>query len=112
LNKEVRKKKSEKNGQDFWNNKDVILYHMRFCLLFKKGVMVVFFKKPTMTVGLFVLLSIILPNTAHAYLDPGTGSYFLQMAIATLLSGLYAIKLFWKNIKAFFRKIFSRGKTN
>jgi len=73
--------------------------------------MVVFFKKLTITVGSFVLLSIILPYTAHAYLDPGTGSYFLQMAIAALLGGLYVIKLFWKNIKIFFRKIFSRGKT-
>jgi len=46
----------------------------------------------------------------YAYLDPGTGSYFLQLAIAALLGGLYAVKLFWKKIKAFFKNIFSRGE--
>ena len=31
---------------------------------------------------------------AYAYLDPGTGSYFLQIIVATLLGAMYAIKQF------------------
>ena len=34
---------------------------------------------------------------AYAYLDPGTGSYFLQIIIATLLGAMYAIKHFTRN---------------
>lgn len=47
------------------------------------------------------------PRDVHAYLDPGTGSYVLQLVLAALLGGLFAIKLFWKNIKGFFSKMFS-----
>lgn len=83
---------------------------MRFCLLFKKGTIMISFKKLTMTFVYFVLLSMILPYRVYAYLDPGTGSYFIQLAIAALLGGLYAVKLFWKNITTFFKKIFSKGE--
>lgn len=68
------------------------------------------FKKLTMAFVYFVLLSMILPYRVYAYLDLGTGSYFIQLAIAALLGGLYAVKIFWKNITTFFKKIFSEGK--
>lgn len=48
----------------------------------------------------------------YAYLDPGTGSYFFQLIIAALLGGLFAIKLFWNSIKAFFVKVFSKRPKN
>ena len=38
---------------------------------------------------------------AYAYLDPGTGSYFIQIIIATLLGAMYAIKHYWYKIKLF-----------
>ena len=38
------------------------------------------------------------PHSAHAYLDPGTGSYALQITVAALFTALYSVKLFWKNI--------------
>ncbi|HLC94212.1 MAG TPA: hypothetical protein VJH96_01440 [Patescibacteria group bacterium] len=38
---------------------------------------------------------------AHAYIDPGTGSYLIQIAIGSLLGGLYVVKKFWKSISAF-----------
>lgn len=41
-------------------------------------------------------------NSAFAYLDPGSGSYILQMLIAGFLGGLYAIKLYWVRIVNFF----------
>jgi len=36
-----------------------------------------------------ILCFIALPIKSYAYLDLGTGSYFIQLAIATLLAGLY-----------------------
>lgn len=50
---------------------------------------------------LFILSVLLfgLPVSAYAYLDPGTGSYIIQVAIALIASGLFAIKIFWKNIK-------------
>jgi len=43
-----------------------------------------------------------------AYLDPGSGSYLIQLLIAALLGGGFAIKAFWKQISAFFRKLFGK----
>ena len=37
-----------------------------------------------------------------AYLDPGTGSMLIQILLAALLGAGVAIKIFWRNIKAFF----------
>jgi len=42
-----------------------------------------------------------------AYLDPGSGSYILQIIIAFLVGGLCTTKLFWNKIKAFFKNLFS-----
>ncbi|HEX5133636.1 MAG TPA: hypothetical protein VFX92_14270 [Candidatus Krumholzibacteria bacterium] len=49
---------------------------------------------------------------AHAYLDPGTGSYILQMLVAGLLGATFAIKMFWTRIKRFFAGVFSRSGRN
>lgn len=37
-----------------------------------------------------------------AYLDPGTGSMLIQIVLAVLLGAGVAVKIFWRNIKAFF----------
>ncbi len=39
-----------------------------------------------------------------AYLDPGSGSYLLQLLIAALLGGLFALRMYWGRIKSFFRR--------
>lgn len=36
------------------------------------------------------------------YLDPGSGSMIIQMVIAAVLGAGVLIRVFWKNIKAFF----------
>ena len=54
------------------------------------------------------LLCFFNPLEAQAYLDPGTGSYVLQIAIATLFAGLFSIKLFWKKIKTHVKNLFAR----
>jgi hypothetical protein len=56
-----------------------------------------------LTIALFLF-----PVPAHAYLDPGTGSYLLQVALAALVGTLFAVRLFWGRIKAFFQKLFAR----
>lgn len=66
-------------------------------------------------IGLVVLLaaliSPILLQSAYGYLDPGTGSYVLQLLIGGLLGGLFAVGLFWKRILAFVKRIF-RSQTD
>ena len=55
-----------------------------------------------------VLLHVITTQQAYAYIDPGTGSYILQMTIAGLLAGLFTMKLFMNKIKTLFKNFFSR----
>jgi len=55
-----------------------------------------------------VLLHTITTQQAYAYIDPGTGSYILQMTIAALLAGLFTMKLFMNKIKTLFKNFFSR----
>ncbi|MGE3176866.1 MAG: hypothetical protein AB7O32_05325 [Vicinamibacterales bacterium] len=40
------------------------------------------------------------PQILAAYIDPGTGSYLLQMAIAGLLGAGYTVRRFWSHIAA------------
>ncbi|MFQ5646450.1 MAG: hypothetical protein ACE5GM_05950 [bacterium] len=51
--------------------------------------------------GAFLL---VMTKDAYAYLDPGTGSYIIQMLLAVVVGGFYALKVYWKNIKNFFSK--------
>lgn len=58
----------------------------------------------------FLMLTLVLVfvQPANAYLDPGTGSYIIQIAIATFAGAVFALKMFWNNIKTFFMSIFSK----
>jgi hypothetical protein len=56
---------------------------------------------PVLTLSALLCL-LAAPVNVYAYLDPGTGSYFLQILAGVLLGGLYTVKIFWKRIKAFF----------
>lgn len=50
------------------------------------------------------IFCLLLSRDAHAYLDPGTGSMIVQMIIGGVLAASYAIKMYWKKIKAFFSR--------
>jgi hypothetical protein len=39
-----------------------------------------------------------------AYVDPGTGSYLLQMALAGMLGAGYVVRRFWLQIKGLFAR--------
>jgi hypothetical protein len=43
------------------------------------------------------------PDPAHAYIDPGVGSMILQIILGGFAGVAIVGKLFWKNIKSFFR---------
>lgn len=55
-------------------------------------------------------ICLIIPATAHAYIDLGSGSYMLQIVIATALGGLFALKRYWRGIVSRIRGFFSVGK--
>jgi len=38
------------------------------------------------------------------YIDPGSGSYLVQVIIAAILGGLFYFKNLWSKIKSFFIK--------
>ena len=48
---------------------------------------------------LLTLISLTAPNRSFAYLDPGTGSYIIQLFIGGALGSVYLIKIYWKEIK-------------
>ena len=39
-----------------------------------------------------------------SYLDPGTGSFIIQLLIGGLLSSLFLVKVFWKRIAGVFKR--------
>ena len=43
------------------------------------------------------------------YLDPGSGSYLLQLLIAGALGALFALRLYWKRVKGFFSRLLGRN---
>jgi hypothetical protein len=60
-----------------------------------------------LTVILLALaMTLVAANPANAYLDPGTGSYFLQLAAASILGILLSARLFWSKIKSVLRNLF------
>lgn len=59
--------------------------------------------------ALLTLALLLLPTPALAYLDPGTGSVFMQILLGGLAGLAVAGKLFWQRITGFFR-FGSRGR--
>ena len=45
-------------------------------------------------------------HTLFLYIDPGSGSYLIQVIIAAILGGAFWVKRFWRKIRSFF----TRGK--
>ncbi len=53
-----------------------------------------------------ILLGLIIPSNAYAYLDPGTGSYIFQLIVAALIGALFTVKQYWQKIKTFSKAFF------
>jgi hypothetical protein len=62
-------------------------------------------KKIKIAAVLFLLIS----TGVFGYIDPGTGSYVIQIILAAIVGLSFGLKLFWRKIKGFFRNLFHRG---
>jgi hypothetical protein len=62
--------------------------------------------------SLTVLFFLSSPTLSYAYLDPGTGSYVLQIFLGIFLAGLFYVKTAWHKIKSKFRKLFNKRQDN
>jgi len=50
-------------------------------------------------------------GNAYAYIDPGTGSYILQIILAWLVGAAFILKLFWRRIKVFINNNIRKRKS-
>lgn len=57
-----------------------------------------------------VLLLLVTPGRAHAYLDPATGSLILQVIAAGVLTAWFTVKGSWSRVKTFFSKVLRRSE--
>ncbi len=48
-------------------------------------------------------------NSAHAYIDPGTGSYLFQCAVAALVGAGYVVRMKWQHIRGLVAGLMRRG---
>ncbi|MBI3947000.1 MAG: hypothetical protein HY321_13835 [Armatimonadetes bacterium] len=53
-----------------------------------------------MAVGLSVV-GLLVPYRADAYIDPGTGSYVLQLGLAMVFGAVYSVKVYWRELRRF-----------
>jgi hypothetical protein len=61
-----------------------------------------FEKEYGMKVEMDVIGSVL--GNGRLYLDPGSGSFLLQILLAALLGSAFAIKMYWRKIKTLFSK--------
>ncbi len=59
--------------------------------------------------AVFLFLLLITAQNAYAYLDPGTGSYILQILIASLVGATFAVKIFWQKIMTSLKRMLSKN---
>jgi hypothetical protein len=56
------------------------------------------------------LLLVASTQVAHAYVDPGTGSYVIQILIAAVVGAAFAVRVYWNKIKGLFSRSSSEGQ--
>lgn len=54
--------------------------------------------------GAALLLGLLFPRDAFAYLDPGSGSLIFQTIVATLAAAAYGVRVYWSRITGWFRR--------
>lgn len=54
----------------------------------------------------------VLSASLLAYLDPGSGSFILQLILASIVGSLFIFKNFWRRLISFIRGIFSKDSVN
>jgi len=63
-----------------------------------------------MTGIICLMLLVVFPSKAYAYLDPGSGSYILQLILAGLLAASFTLKTFWKRVWIRIRALLANKK--
>ena len=58
------------------------------------------------------LLVVGFSRDACGYIDPGTGSYILQILVAGIVGSLFVVKIFWKRISLFLSDLLSSRKAH
>jgi hypothetical protein len=51
-----------------------------------------------------ILLLVASTQVAYAYVDPGTGSYVIQILIAAVVGAAFAVRVYWTKIKGLFSR--------
>ncbi len=66
------------------------------------------------TVIILMIITLVMVKNTYAYIDPGSGSYLLQIVAAGLLSSIFIIKKFWGDIKKIVSSLLKKisGKKN
>ncbi|MBC8423269.1 hypothetical protein H8E07_04025 [bacterium] len=59
---------------------------------------------PRRRLFVIILLPVLLPGDALAYLDPGSGSFVFQILISALLGAAVVLKTSWRRIRDFFTR--------
>lgn len=57
---------------------------------------------------IIITLLLIIPFNAYAYVDLGTGSFIIQIVIATIAGFLFSTKIHWAKFKSKIQRL--RGK--
>ena len=60
------------------------------------------------TIIIFFLISILNITSAHAYIEPGIISMFLQAIVAAVVGFLAYATLYWDKLKNFTKKLFNK----
>lgn len=58
---------------------------------------------------MLILVLVAIPSVCHAYLDPATGSVFLQLILVAIVGFMVTSKLYYRKIKAFFSRLLNRA---
>jgi len=64
----------------------------------------------TSNIALLTLLLLTFAVPAHAYVDPNTGSFVIQLMVAGAVGALFAVKSFWARIVISVGHLFGRKK--
>ena len=61
---------------------------------------------------LTILFKTIFITSAHAYLDPGSGSIILQAILGFIAATIASISIYWTKFKSLISKLFDKKKEN
>ena len=63
-------------------------------------------------IAVILITLLLIPVSAHAYLDPTTGSMLISAIVGLFASLVLAIKTYWYRIKAFFKRKPAENETD